>query len=358
MAKVKRKISKKVRLSLILAACLLVVVGIVLWIVLAPPQTTMTPLEDDKPSTEDKVESSAPKTVPLPESKFVSSGKHGGFSYDLYEDYAAITSADSTLTDAEVPDKIEDKPVMEIGDNAFSSCTLLESAKLPDTLRRIGEACFYGCGQLEEISLPDSLHEIDSYAFANCKSLQKVDLSDGVEIIGAYAFDETKFLLDAKDEFVIVGNGILIAYKGEGGSLTLPSDVKKIASLSLCETITSLYVPNGVTEIGDWALAGCSNIASISIPASVTRIGEAAFSGCSMLTGVRLGDGVTEVGARAFSFCDNLSEVNYPQSVKSIGDEQFANTTTIQKIHVAPGSAAEKYFLESEYKPFIVAETE
>ena len=358
MAKVNRKISKKTRLALILAACLLVVVGIVLWIVLAPPQTTMTPLEDDKPSTEDKVESSAPKTVPLPESKFVSSGKHGGFSYDLYEDYAAITRADSTLTDAEIPEMIEETPVMEIADNAFSSCTLLESAKLPATLRRIGEAAFYGCGQLTEIALPDSLHEIDSYAFANCQSLATLDLSDGVEIIGAYAFDETKFLLDATDEFVIVGNGILIAYKGEGGSLTLPSEVKKIASLSLCETITSLFIPGGVTEIGDWALAGCSNLSSISIPATVTRVGEAAFSGCSMLTGVRLGDGVTEVGARAFSFCDNLTDVNYPKSVKVIGDEQFANTTTIQKIHVTPGSAAEKYFLESEYKSFIVAETE
>ena len=99
MAKVNRKISKKTRLTLILAACLLAVVGIVLWIVLTPPATTMTPVGGDEPATENKEE--APKTIPLPESKFVSSGKHGGFSYDLYTDYVSITRADSTLTDAD-----------------------------------------------------------------------------------------------------------------------------------------------------------------------------------------------------------------------------------------------------------------
>ena len=44
-----------------------------------------------------------------------------------------------------------------------------------------------------------------------------------------------------------------------------------------CSALTSINIPNSVTEIGNWAFGFCYDLTSISIPASVTKIGEYAF---------------------------------------------------------------------------------
>jgi hypothetical protein len=48
--------------------------------------------------------------------------------------------------------------------------------------------------------------------------------------------------------------------------------------------ITSVKLPSGITEIGEYAFAGCTNLRLINIPATVTTIGRLAFSGCPNLT--------------------------------------------------------------------------
>ncbi len=64
-------------------------------------------------------------------------------------------------------------------------------------------------------------------------------------------------------------------------------------------------IPDGVTEIGDWAFADCSNLISVSIPASVHRIGRHIFSGCKrlqriMVRGLKNGDCLQYLLAYAF----------------------------------------------------------
>ena len=67
------------------------------------------------------------------------------------------------------------------------------------------------------------------------------------------------------------------------------------------ETIETIIVPGGVTEIGQYAFAGCASLANVHIPAGVTDIGTGAFNGCSSLAEVTLPDGVRTVGEYAFS---------------------------------------------------------
>ncbi len=296
------------------------------------------------------------ETEPLPESTFVKKGVYGGFEYDLYEDYVTITRGDNSLSAPEIPETIEDTPVMSIGDSAFSSCTLLESVKLPEGLRHIGKYAFLSCTLLSEVKIPESVHEIEESAFASCSSLSKVEIFSGVKTLGVHAFADTPFLEEHKDEFVIVGDGILIGYHGDISAITIPSDVKKIASLSSCEILTSVYIPQGVTEIGDFAFAGCTNLSTILIPDSIKAIGKNAFTGCAMLTGVRLEEGVTSLGERAFSGCDNLKSVGLPASLTFIGEYLFEDTTTLETIYVAPNSFAEEHFKGTEYASLVIAE--
>ncbi|MBR2333397.1 MAG: leucine-rich repeat domain-containing protein, partial [Rikenellaceae bacterium] len=54
-------------------------------------------------------------------------------------------------------------------------------------------------------------------------------------------------------------------------------------AFSGCKGLTSITIPDGVTEIGELAFSGCTGLTSITIPDSVTSIGENAFKGCTAL---------------------------------------------------------------------------
>ena len=45
-------------------------------------------------------------------------------------------------------------------------------------------------------------------------------------------------------------------------------------------TITSIDIPDSVTEIGYWAFLGCTSLQSVDIPNSVTEIEVRAFKDC------------------------------------------------------------------------------
>ncbi len=77
----------------------------------------------------------------------------------------------------------------------------------------------------------------------------------------------------------------------------------------LCETITSIQIPDSVTSIGKRAFSGCTALTDITIPDSVTSIGDGAFVRCSSLKSITLGSGLTSIGQEAFFRCDALDDI-------------------------------------------------
>ena len=75
-------------------------------------------------------------------------------------------------------------------------------------------------------------------------------------------------------------------------------------------------IPDGVTEIGDWAFKGCKSLKSITIPDSVTIIGYCSFEGCISLESITIPDGVTEIGNGAFFGCTGLRRMSLPENVE------------------------------------------
>ena len=104
-------------------------------------------------------------------------------------------------------------------------------------------------------------------------------------------------------------------------SIVVASDNSRYDSRNNCNAIIetanntlivgckNTIIPNSVTAIGNFAFEYCSGLTSIDIPNSVTHIGWYAFYSCGGLTSIVIPNSVTEVGAGAFEWCNELTNI-------------------------------------------------
>lgn len=226
------------------------------------------------------------------------------------------------------------KSVKSIGEQAFFGCVALSALKLPENLTELGDGAFSYCDALSKVELggltyvPDNAFEkcvslavinigdnvtsIGENAFRGCEKLSNVTIGKKVSYIASSAFEQTAWMDAQKDEFVIVGDGILLSYKGTATNVVIPSGVKRIAD-AFCanETIRSVEIGAKVEEIGDFAFSSCPQLSRVTVTGNVKSIGANAFSTCSALTTIYLPASLESVSANAFLNCAGLSNVNY-----------------------------------------------
>ncbi len=87
----------------------------------------------------------------------------------------------------------------------------------------------------------------------------------------------------------------------------------------------SYTVPSTVTTIGKTAFGGCTNLRSITIPDSVSHIEDGAFNGCTNLRSITIPDSVSHIGKKAFEGCESLKTIRLPSSVTSM-ENAFENS--------------------------------
>ena len=115
---------------------------------------------------------------------------------------------------------------------------------------------------------------------------------------------------------VVTDEDLENAVKDEFG-VKYSKDWKKL--LKAPESLRGKYsIRKGVKVIGDRAFALCDSLTSINIPNSVTTIGDTAFTSCESLTNINIPNSVTTIGKGAFGYCDSLTDINIPNSVTTI----------------------------------------
>lgn len=303
----------------------------------------------------------------------------------------------SSLTNISMPDS-----VIDIGEYAFQNCTSLTHATLsnhlsgipngmfsncqmltdifiPDSVTNIGKGAFSSCG-LTDITIPGNVKSIEDSAFSSCRSLTSVIISDGVASIGKDAFNSCKSLSTVTIPGSITSVGSMaFAYSGSFDATILDGATDIVDSAFCYSGITSIDMPNTVTNIGKNAFYDCRELTNITIPNSVVNIGNSAFHGCSGLTSITLpataiveqyafigctavsfvkltgaGEmsvysskpwgnntttidiehGVTSIAQQAFYGCCGLTNVTIPNSIVNIGDSAFKECSGLTNVTI------------------------
>lgn len=187
-------------------------------------------------------------------------------------------------TSIEIPDTIT-----QIGDFAFARSALTD-AVIPEGVEKIGYAAFYHCDDLTNVVIPGTVTEIAPSAFANTPWLQNWEQN-------------------GTGDFLIVGDGILLAYRGSNGVVSIPDGVKTIGAgaLSSHAGITKVIIPDSVEVIGEGAFAECNNLAQIEGGNNIKWIQDRAYQGCP-LADIRIPASVEEIGLKAFDVASSVKE--------------------------------------------------
>lgn len=255
-------------------------------------------------------------------------GKKSGFpKYTIVEDKIAAQAyyKDKELTSFTFPDNIK-----RIGDFAFSR-SALTSVTIPEGVEEIGYGAFYHCDSLEQAVIPSSVTSIEPSAFEKTKWLERWRSGGNV------------------NDYLIVGDGILLAYKGKESKITLPEGIRQIGAgvFQDHKGITSVALPNTLEIIGEDAFAGCTNLTTVSGGVAVKEIRDRAFADCPLDT-VRIPQSVTSIGLRAYDsdssardtehavvfMGKSLPEVSYEKTATRLSNES-SRDLAFGGIHVA-----------------------
>lgn len=100
------------------------------------------------------------------------------------------------------------------------------------------------------------------------------------------------------------------------------------------QAITTIAIPDGTTEIDEYAFAGLYNLELVKLPEGLLLIGDNSFYNCAKLVFTSLPESLEDIDPYAFSHCKKLSLTSLPQNLKSIGVHSFAYCTGITNIRL------------------------
>lgn len=107
--------------------------------------------------------------------------------------------------------------------------------------------------------------------------------------------------------------------------------------------ITELTICDGITNVGNFAMAGATSLSKVTLGNSLEIIGNFSFSFNNMLNKIVVPNRVTTIEERAFVCDDNLEEINIPNSVINIGGSTFwKNEEKVTKLIVTSESEAKR----------------
>ena len=220
-------------------------------------------------------------------------------------------------------------PGCKLGSAAFYECQALKTLVINEGTEVIPAECFRGCIELESAMLPDSLKKIkcgeyeSQGSFADCPKLCDVSIGKGIESISPTAFRTTGTALA-----VTFREGVTdipaTAFDGrtELVSVSLPETLESIGYCTFrdCPNLTGTVFPASLSDIG-WQAFRNTGLTEAVLPGCA--LGNQAFYECRQLKTVVINEGTEIIPDQCFRYCDNLKSVRLPDSLKEIGCGEY-----------------------------------
>ena len=229
---------------------------------------------------------------------------------------------------------------------AFPCGSSVEEYAIPATVKVISYGAFSRAAHLKTITIPtdSSLSTIGYGAFAFTTALETVNvIPASVETIGDIPFAQSgvKYIYcadkDTKDRIQNKVNGLLVdvlltdetpAIEFTDNGYTYRIDDGKALLVSAPKNVATPTVPSGVTYQGTtYPVTGIWK-GAFAISLDWTEANSSADKRNEAITSVVLPDSVTQIGERAFYFCKNLSKITIQANTVSIDYLAFATQNT------------------------------
>lgn len=288
-------------------------------------------------------------------------------------------------------DIVNSNNIAKISDNAFAYSMFAEKRTFTNGICTIGAVLVDVEPGATEITLPDGIKSIYTGADTNINDIKCIKTAN---VKNLNAFSDSSLFLDSviidTDEYIEMPdirtyakcpnaanlfvrdsnpfycsiNGViftkdkkkLIAYpSGREGAYEIPEGTEVIYDSAFINSrISSVKIPDSVTEIGYSAFcdchdlsdigfgrgisdyddkggsnifARCTSLKTLKIPAYIKTIGASMFSGCE-LKSLELEEGVDTISGRAFDSVD-FEEITFPRSLKKMCGNNFNKAKTI-----------------------------
>ena len=130
------------------------------------------------------------------------------FEYEEIDGGLVITNYQGKDKTVVIPEKINGKKVVSIGEYAFSNNEDITGVKIADSVDVIERDAFCNCSELEIVICGENLSTIEIYAFNNCVALWHMELNEGIEVLKESCFAMT----DSLKEIFIPSSVVVIEY--------------------------------------------------------------------------------------------------------------------------------------------------
>ena len=236
-----------------------------------------------------------------------------------------------------------------IGQSAFLSCSSLEYVTIPSGVTSIGTQAFDYCSGMKRMTICGA--PTLAYRSLGCANLEEISFLGGVPTFDSYIFRDTTAKAWYPPDNSAWTSDVLQNY---GGTLTwqagyhgwIGDDITwdlnaSTGALSLSGSgtnwdfgssgwqswypirgkVQSAVVGSGITALREYALDYLYNMSSVSLPDTLTEIGWGVFFRDSSLSSIKIPKNVTAIGYDAFRGCSALTEVRFlgyaPESINT-----------------------------------------
>ena len=197
--------------------------------------------------------------------------------------------------------------VTQINVNAFQNCFDITSVTIPKSFPSVDNRVFIWATKMTSVTY--HCKTIICSSWPTSSPIKEVVLGDEVTTIGPYAFKNFKNLSS-----IIIPNKVTeidkTAFDGCSALINLTIHSTTVGAwFTGNTTIINVFLGSEVRAIDNNAFQGCSGLSTINIPSNVISIGSNAFQGCVNLLNIEIPSSVTNIGTDAFADCENLNKV-------------------------------------------------